>query len=376
MPMLVGLLILNSLVGEVGTDANAHALQAALVGMSANIESMVQFDCRYRLNKAVAADWESARNGRWENVVGHDARLVIDGDRLHYWDMVNAEDIIKRAKASKRAPTRIEAFGVGQHIIAKDGHQVSYDPILKTASLRPAGKAEHSYVVSPLGFLIAGHEFRTGLGRWLRNNSPMVKAIDAETIEGQHCISGVYSDPNLTIRFHLDPNAGYLPRLITTEEAGLAYNEVQTLQTVAVSRGRYFPTRIRKLIRIGPSQTIHVMELTVKELAVDTAPDAESFRFRMPAGTTIQDDTPTTGLTPFFRLKQDELVGPNEIAAFFNIFDEMARRTPDSPRVDTALAPHLPRQWRIWPFLLPTAILLVGFLVLKKWHHQRAPCDQ
>ena len=124
------------------------------------------------------------------------------------------------------------------------------------------------------------------------------------------------------------------------------------LQSIAVSNGRYFPMRLLSLTKQTTSEIVHVKEILVKQLAADKPIDREALRFRVPAGTTVMDATPTSGLNPFIRLKQDESIGPSEIPALMKMVEVNAHRAPGSPRTDTAVATYTTPSSKNWLYFV------------------------
>jgi hypothetical protein len=355
---MVDVLVLY-LASSIATDPSDAGLRSAIIAHTANIESFRRYDCTFRVTQAVANNELDAIAGNLQNGKSYLARLVVDGDKDHYWDFVTKEEIPKAVKLDKKTSV-ISAFASGQHLISDGKNQAAYEPIMKMLAVRPFGKAKSELVPNtPLGLGREGFRDEYGIDKMLALSDTVLKNLGVKPIRDIPCIGGllqIQQPGRHEIEIWMDPAASYLPRRMEIRYGSLP-NTVQVTEVLSIDGQRHFPQRIVRTISRKGSNSVMVFETVVTNLTVDKPVDPAVLRVSVPAGTSVTDQS-TDRLISFFKLKQDESFGPDDVATLIEMLETHKLANQTGKRLDTSIDAYRPSRFRGWVFVIPSLLLL------------------
>jgi hypothetical protein len=347
-------------------DTKEAAGRAAIIGYSANVDSFPFYRCRYRITQAEAKSIGDALQGKIINARSYDNLLTVNRPRVRYQGFAPKPDFSK----PERLPggeVRVLAFGHSGGYLSNGKNELAYEPGLQT--LHVSSDDMEPIDLTPFG---PGHPLR-GKQRpdaMLRDGKRYVpKWLGHEDFDGRAVITVSFDDMEeqqlgrTSFSFAFDPTRGHsLVRRIRYLNGSETEHAVLT-HIRECANGRWFPERcVYAALPTRPGDNVYLLEVRVLELECDNPPKDEEFTVRIPAGTAVAAPRFVESRF-FFRLKQDEEIGLNDLSKLL----EMVQRVRDQPRMDTAIPRTNPYKWYGVAGGGVVAIGGLGFLVYRRW---------
>lgn len=248
---------------------------------------------------------------------------------------------------------------------------MDYSRLLRSASLFEMAAPYRGKPDSPMAMgvmardLVNGpHNLDSDRGHWEAVYLGR-RIIDGRTVFATEFRDRRRPDIGTSTCFFLDPSRGYLPARVNERYkvkptlSGEPKTQVFLIKARECSGQRWFPERTLIVdAPEHPGDRYDVKEIKVISLDVDSKPSDDDFKLEVPAGTQVHmQDKLSKG---FFRLKQDEKIGVNDLPGLLEMLDKVK----STPLMDTAVKHRRPYFWLRWlgggtgAFLVVAAVTL------------------
>jgi hypothetical protein len=343
------LMSMSQVPAQVPPDSEKETLsKTAIIAYAANVKSFPFFQCRYSITSAQARSVSDAIHGKFINAITYDARLIVDGEKDLYEGLTPPVPPSEKGipVSGKKGMYLVPAPINSDRYLSDGQREMNYCPQLRSLGLWSVEKGHHGIAHTPLGMHCVEHRNTRGPDVLMSQTDRYdVFSEGLGDLDGQPVVTVRFKDKKdkFVTAFSLDVAHGYLPRRVITCPDG-EHPRLQVFVTDfrECSNQRWFPDR-SLLVHVPDQGDLYsVRELKVLDLDADHRPAASEFTIAIPAGTAVVDGPGDT--TMFFRLKQDEKLGTEDMARL----SDMLVKVSTTPLMDTAVPHTSPFRWLRW----------------------------
>lgn len=283
-------------VTRAATDSS-DAFAALADGYERNRESFPSLDCTFRHIKSFSPTREDALKGRMtgkETV--RSGKWLVSGTLVRYELLCDPELI---HEAERRMTAALKSGGdsmvsvpcIDVFYLKNTDFTLRYGPLTLAANMFTNTDVDPTGIrVTPFNVDFMGADEYSNPARYLRD---CISGRFEGTFLGRENILGVNAlcvslrYPNGRMKFAFDPERNYMLLFQSDEQNGEALYEVFALGAREFSGGRWFPTKVIKLINPSKHGEMEVEQVLVDSIHVDMPIAKERFELTLAKGTQV-----------------------------------------------------------------------------------------
>lgn len=367
---------------------DAELIRAAAAENRQNRSAFKFLKCQYTITQGTAPSVQGAIDGKIKPKTIKEMTWVVDGSRTRISTVADDAAVRKALSAStteNHSSSTMQEIAIppsSQNFLELGELQMSHSPaLMQCANLH--GKNDHfqAMVIYPFALQTgiqvgAKEQFSPAiiLDGWLRHQDYPIEKTRSDDGESRLVLrtntkvlrrqadSKTIHEAIQTYEF--SPDQGYLLKRYTIEEEGQPARTRYVLTDIEeCSGGRWFPKRAVILGNPQPdTELVHVTEIKVHELDVDTPPQDADFAILLTKGTQINNvKDPRTA----FDLEEETTITPNNLPELINRADSVLAARIQSKKPQQPPVPNIPNPlWRTVAIFVAVAVIAVVFFLL------------